>query len=91
MKRDNSAASSSDVSKPDSGKAIWLSLIDTTWRMFVPIMLFAGLGWLLDTKLDTEPVMYVVGAFVGLFFAVILVRRQIVNVNRLNNQGGKDV
>ncbi len=84
MKRDGNKTSDSAVPKRKNDANIALALIDTTWRMFVPTLLFAWLGWWLDSKFDTKPVLYIVGAFVGLFFAVLLVRKQVKMVSRLN-------
>jgi hypothetical protein len=52
-------------------------LLDTTWRMTVPVILFAGLGIAADKALGSQPWVTLLGTIVGFVFATLLVKRQI--------------
>ena len=64
-----------DYSKLHIGR----ELVDTTWRMTVPVLLFAGVGLLGDRQLGSKPWLTLLGTLVGFFFAALLVKRQIGN------------
>lgn len=52
-------------------------IVDTTWRMAVPVVLFAFLGIFADIKLDTKPWFTLLGVIIGFAFAVVLIKQQI--------------
>ncbi len=52
-------------------------LIDTAWRMTVPVVLFAGIGIFVDRSLGAKPWFTLLGMIIGFVFAGILVKRQI--------------
>lgn len=60
-----------------SGLAIGLQLADTAWRVAVPIILFTFIGHRLDKAMGTSPLFILVGLFLSLAVAVMLVYRQI--------------
>lgn len=55
---------------------------DTTWRMFVPTALFTLLGVWLDSQFGAKPWLMIIGIALGALGAVLLVRRQLVNIKR---------
>jgi F0F1-type ATP synthase assembly protein I len=61
--------------------ALTRDLLDTTWRIITPTLLFAGAGLLIDMHAPTKPWMTLVGMAFGLFCAVLLVKRQLRAVN----------
>lgn len=72
-------------SKPDdkasqteaSTLALLAAMADTTWRMFVPPAIFVSGGIWADLKYNTKPWMTVLGAAVGMWIAISLVRQQL--------------
>ena len=52
-------------------------LLDTTWRMTIPVVLCASLGIVLDRSLQTSPFLTIVGMIIGFGAAALLVKRQI--------------
>lgn len=52
-------------------------IADTTWRMTVPVMIFAFIGIFADIRLNTKPWLTLVGAIIGFYFAFVLIKRQI--------------
>jgi len=52
-------------------------LLDTTWRMTIPVVLFAGLGIVLDRQINSAPWLTLIGMIVGFLLAGILVKRQL--------------
>ena len=52
-------------------------LADTTWRIAVPVVLFAGLGIFLDRSLESKPWLTLIGTILGFICAGVLVKRQI--------------
>lgn len=80
MKRDTlstSGKSRSHAEYTSVGRPVWVSLADTTWRVAVPTVLFAGIGIAIDLKLETMPLLTLVGMVFGLTAAGALVWRQI--------------
>ena len=71
---------SSSKPEPDYSKLhIGRELADTTWRMTVPVLLFAGTGLLGDKQFGSKPWLTLLGTLVGFFFAALLVKRQLGN------------
>lgn len=66
--------------KPVSGetsKQVFLSIADTTWRMFVPSIGMTFFGLWLDSKLSTTPWLMFAGIITGFVIAALAVRLQI--------------
>ena len=57
--------------------SIALQLLDTTWRVAVPILLLTFLGHKLDLGLGTNPLFIIIGLFLSLTIAILLIYRQI--------------
>lgn len=63
---------------PDKlGWLMALQLLDTTWRVALPIILLTFIGAKLDKHYNTSPAFILTGLFLSLFIAIILVYRQI--------------
>jgi hypothetical protein len=60
-----------------SSTVILLTLMDTTWRMFVPSIGLTFLGLWLDGKWDTAPWLMLTGSIVGLAIAAMAVKFQL--------------
>ena len=69
------------TSEVDTTRAILGTIGDTTWRMFVPSIGFTLLGVWLDGMLSTKPWLMFGGIVLGLGLAVLLVKRQIDEIN----------
>ena len=71
-----------------SGKQVFtvgvlgLELLDTTWRIAAPVLLFAAGGIFADLKLGTKPWLTLSMVVVGFVFAGILVKKQIDAVTK---------
>jgi hypothetical protein len=59
-----------------------LTMGDTTWRMFVPIIGFMVLGLFADQWLHTKPWIMIIGLILGVGLAAVLVKRQFNKVKR---------
>lgn len=59
---------------------VFATAMDTTWRMFVPILGLLVLGIWTDKSLGTTPWLTVVFLILGIILAVILVRDQFLKV-----------
>jgi ATP synthase protein I len=69
---------------PPSRSAVFLlfgTIGDTTWRMFVPTVGLTVLGLLVDKWFHTTPWIMSGGIVLGVYFAYVLVMRQIRKVN----------
>jgi hypothetical protein len=71
--------------EPEALGTILATIGDTTWRMFVPSVGFTLLGVWLDSVLATKPWLMFVGIVIGFAFAILLVRRQITAIRRLDD------
>jgi F0F1-type ATP synthase assembly protein I len=56
---------------------IGMELADTTWRIAVPVLLFAGIGIVADRVLGSKPWLTLLGMAIGFVCAGLLVRRQL--------------
>lgn len=65
---------------------IALDFLDTTWRIAVPVVLFAGIGIFVDIKAHTKPWLTLLGLVVGFVFAGLLLKRQLSTVNGRDNK-----
>jgi F0F1-type ATP synthase assembly protein I len=82
-------AAASTTTSTDGGKApftagiIALTFLDTTWRIAVPVILFAVLGIIADRQFGTKPwLTLAVGVPIGFVLAVLLVKRQLEAVEK---------
>lgn len=67
---------------PLNAGSVGLVLLDTTWRMATPVLLFAGLGIIVDRRLGSKPWMTLVGVIIGFAIAAWLVKKQLDAVER---------
>jgi len=58
------------------------TMVDTTWRMFVPIIGLLLLGLWADRSWGTAPWLTVTGMILGIALAALLVQRQIKRVTK---------
>ena len=73
----------SDGSSSESANFVFVAtMADTTWRMFVPTIGFTLLGVWGDRVASTKPWLMFAGIVVGAFFAVVLVRRQLIRTRK---------
>lgn len=81
----NKAAESTTKSSSEPGPAvlgtILLDLLDTAWRIAVPVLLFAVLGIFADKQLHMAPVWTLSGVVVGFYISYRLVKKQLDAVN----------
>lgn len=61
-------------------------MLDTAWRIAVPVILFAVGGLLLDKKIGSAPWLTMLGVVIGFVFAGLLVKKQIDAINRREEQ-----
>lgn len=54
-------------------------MFDTTWRITVPVLLFAVAGLFIDKAVGSKPWVTLLGAAIGFYFAAQLVKRQIMS------------
>ncbi|HSW74634.1 MAG TPA: AtpZ/AtpI family protein [Candidatus Saccharimonadales bacterium] len=86
----NKAAAS--TTKPPSGPSpsvlgtIVVDLLDTAWRIATPILVFAGVGIIVDKKIGSAPWVTLLGVVIGLTGAGLLVKKQLEAVNRREQQ-----
>jgi F0F1-type ATP synthase assembly protein I len=52
-------------------------IVDTTWRMTVPVVIFAFIGIFADIQLETKPWLTFLGVIIGFYFAYALIKKQI--------------
>ncbi len=69
---------------PDRSTVILLlsTMVDTTWRMFVPVLGLLFIGLLLDKQLHTTPWIMSAGLVFGTVLAFALVRQQLKKVKK---------
>lgn len=68
-------------------------LLETTWRIAVPVLLFAGIGIVFDRNLGTKPWMTLLGTAIGFVFAGLLVKKLItdgLNAPRASHRKGDE-
>jgi len=51
--------------------------LDTTWRMTVPVVIFAGIGIMVDLAIGSKPWLTLLGTIIGFYFAMQLIKKQI--------------
>lgn len=82
----NKAADSTTKSPGDPGPSVLgtivVDLLDTAWRIAVPILMFAVIGIFIDKKVGSAPLITLLGVVIGLAGAGLLVKKQLEAVNR---------
>ncbi|HYH74736.1 MAG TPA: AtpZ/AtpI family protein [Candidatus Saccharimonadales bacterium] len=68
--------------KPFTIATLGLDLLDTTWRIIVPVIIFALLGIFADIQLDTKPWMTMLGVVIGFVFAGLLIKKLLNTIQR---------
>lgn len=74
------SGASQDVSQNTA--TLLLTMADTTWRVFVPTILFTGLGIWGDLSVGSKPWLTFTGLIIGLIIAGLLVQKQIKTIKR---------
>lgn len=59
------------------------TFLDTTWRMFVPILVTTLLGYLADKQFASRPVGVLIGLGLGIVISVLLVWQQYKTVKKV--------
>jgi len=62
--------------------SLGLQLLDTTWRIAVPVVVLALAGIFVDRKVGSKPWATLTGALLGFVIAGWLLKRQIAAVER---------
>jgi F0F1-type ATP synthase assembly protein I len=76
------------TTKSDSSKdqfslsTLALDLLDTTWRIAIPVVLFAGAGIFLDRKINSAPWFTLAGTVMGFVLAGVLLKQQLQTVQQ---------
>ncbi len=76
-------AAAQPTTKPASGNdhfglgSLALDFLDTTWRIAVPVVIFAVLGIVADRHFGTKPWLTLLGMVVGFGFAGLLLKKQL--------------
>lgn len=68
---------------PDMQKIVISTFLDTTWRMFTPILVFTLAGWLIDRSTGTRPVATLTGLAFGILITSFLMYKLYKNVTSL--------
>lgn len=71
---------SDDSPTPPNYSAVVLLLKDigdTTWRMFLPTIGLAGIGYLVDERLSTTPWLFLLGFAIGCLITGLLIKNQL--------------
>lgn len=83
MKKAAAKTTSSTSGKPQfTVGMVGIQLLDTTWRIVVPVVLFTIIGIALDLRLGTKPWLTLPLVVFGFFVAGWLVKKQIEAVQR---------
>ena len=67
-----------------------LRFLDTTWRVAIPVLIFAGIGIFADRKLGSKPWLTLLGMAIGFVFAGLLVQRLLVAVSHQEDNGKEE-
>lgn len=71
---------------PFGAGSVALTFLDTTWRIATPVVLFTLLGIYADLHLGSKPWLTLLSVLVGFGLAVLLVKRQIAAVQKLEDK-----
>jgi F0F1-type ATP synthase assembly protein I len=66
-----------------------LDLLATTWRIMVPVLIFAGLGIFADIKLHTKPWLTIVCVIIGFIISGLLIKRLLAAVEKVEKEEDK--
>lgn len=84
---------SSDKKAPASSSStthlIVGTFLDTTWRMFVPVLAFTLLGWLVDKLAHTRPAGILTGLVIGVIGSTFLTIRLYQTVTKMQKEQAK--
>lgn len=73
-------------SQPESSTENQLLIVgtffDTTWRMFIPILVTSLIGYGIDKMAHTRPIGVLVGMTIGIFISIALVIMQYKSIKR---------
>lgn len=78
-----------DTANPFALGVVVVDLLDTTWRIAVPVVLGAGVGIFVDRRLGTKPWLTLLLTVVGFVVAGVLVKRQLDAVARKEQEEPK--
>lgn len=76
------ARARSSQSAQDAVIPLLLTMADTTWRIFTPVVVCVGFGLWADLSYGTKPWLTITGMIVGFAFAAVLIRMQIKKVRK---------
>lgn len=76
----------SDGGGTDTTVLMFGTLLDTTWRMFVPVILFALMGYGIDEGFGIKPAATLIGLAIGVFASFALVAVQLKKILKQTNQ-----
>lgn len=62
------------------------TFLDTTWRMFIPILLFSLGGYAVDKSFDAMPVATIAGICIGMVLSGVLVYQQYMKLKKVNKE-----
>jgi len=62
---------------------LMLTIADTTWRLFIPLVGLTILGLIIDKQMGTTPWVMVGSIVLGAIIAVLLVKMQLKKVKKL--------
>lgn len=79
---DSTTTSTPGVGAPLTAGAIGLTLLDTAWRIAIPVILFAGAGIFADRSLGTKPWLTMLATVLGFAIAGVLLKKQLEAVER---------
>lgn len=60
--------------------------LDTTWRIAIPVVIFAAVGIFIDIKLESKPWCTLSGTVIGFVIAGLLLKQQLTAVERKDNK-----
>lgn len=66
--------------KPFTIATLGLDLMDTTWRIAVPVILFAILGIIADRSLGSKPWLTLLSVVLGFIIAGLLLKRLLARI-----------
>ncbi len=72
----NEEADPRETPRPKSTAILLLGdIADTTWRMFVPTVGLAALGFVLDQQINTTPWLFILGFVLGCVITGVLIKK----------------
>ena len=75
-KRDKEPADSDRAPQQETSLLIFATILDTTWRIFTPVIVLLVLGMWLDSKTGDKPFYALAGVVTGTVLAFALVALQ---------------